>query len=200
MLDSMADLEDAPSMPKVRGLYRSEYQKLVDLGVFEGQHVELIDGQVVEMSPQGPAHGWVITNLAQVLRSIIPPSMIVREEKALVVGMRSQLVPDITVVNRPKRYTDDHPHEAFLIVEVANTSVRYDLTSKAAAYAAMGVPEYWVVDVNAETVTDHKHASLDGFRTKMVYRRGDAIPPVAFPDHRVLVDEVFDMPAAPDAG
>jgi Uma2 family endonuclease len=136
----------------VRRLTADEAMRMVEAGILgEDEHVELLDGALVEMSPQGPEHSAAITILADRLRGAYAGRAHVREEKPLTTGRFSLPEPDVAVVRgQPGAFAHKHPTgaDAVLVVELAWSSQREDRL-KASTYAAGGVAVYWLVDLVA---------------------------------------------------
>ena len=141
-------------------LTRDQFDRLVELGEFEGEHVELIEGALVELTPQGSEHSGVIALLCDefvaALRARHGRRYLVRPQLPLAVSARSQPEPDLAVVERSVASLAEHPSTACLVVEVAASSQRIDLVHKVALYAEAGVPEYWVIDLVAREVVVHR--------------------------------------------
>jgi Uma2 family endonuclease len=136
----------------IRKFTVDEALRMVDAGILEkDEHVELLDGALVEMSPQGPKHANAVTRLSNQLRQAYLGRAVVREEKPFAATAYSLPEPDIAVVRAPiERYDDAHPSgtDTLLVVELALTSRAID-RRKAAIYAAAGVPAYWLLDLAA---------------------------------------------------
>jgi Uma2 family endonuclease len=138
--------------PPVRRFTADEAMRMVEVGIVgEDEHVELLDGALVEMSPQGPRHAAATTRLANRLRGAYAGSSHVREEKPLAASEHDLPEPDVAVVrDQEGDYYEHHPTgvDAILVVELALSSQRID-RRKAAIYAAGGVEVYWLVDLAA---------------------------------------------------
>lgn len=152
-----------------------EVKRMVEAGILrEDERIELIEGRLCTVSPQGPDHSYVTLTLAARLRGLYGIAMTVREEKPLDCGADSLPEPDIAVVvGEPTVHRDQHPRgdECVLVVEVAKTSQASD-QAKAAVYAKAGVPEYWLVDLAAYQVVVHR-ALADGRYGDIVTLAGD---------------------------
>src|SRR5688572_1840129 len=109
----------------VRPLRRREYEKLAELGLFEGERIELIEGAIVRMSPHGPAHDSTIDRLTELLVIALRGRARVRVQGAFAASDDSEPEPDVAVIP-PRDYDDAHPTEAWLIIEVADTSLAKD--------------------------------------------------------------------------
>ena len=147
---------------RLRGLRRAEYERLVSLGEFEGEHIELLGGALIEVSPQGTRHTWVITRLGKLL-TLALPHLDVLQEKPFALDDESEPEPDVAVVDPIA--PDQRVARAHLLVEVAETSQVLDLGEKASRYAAAGVPIYWVFDLTARQVVVHTNPGSEGYQT-----------------------------------
>jgi Uma2 family endonuclease len=141
-----------PEQPSVRRFTTDEAIRMVELGIVgEDEHVELLGGALVEMSPQGPPHAFSTIRLAERFRAAYAGVGHVREEKPLTASEYDLPEPDIALVRGAiDEYAQRHPtgRDAILIVELALTSQRID-RRKAAIYAAAGVEVYWLLDLVA---------------------------------------------------
>ena len=139
-----------------------EFHRMVESGVFPADlRLELVEGDLVEMSPIGPKHAAIVRRLTTRFAPLAT-----RGEAPLVVGS-SELYPDLALL-RPdlESYASRHPQgqDALLVVEVADTSLRYDLQVKLPLYAQAGVPEVWVVDLEGKRVLVHRKPEGGGYR------------------------------------
>lgn len=130
---------------------KDEYQKLTTIFP-EGVRVELVEGVLVEMSPQNPQHSYCVAKLSKALTRGLPENYTVRVQLPLDLTNSSQPEPDIAVVKADSKHFSAHPTNALLVVEVADTSLEYDRETKKALYQTAGIPEYWIVDVGSRTV------------------------------------------------
>jgi Uma2 family endonuclease len=186
MLDASLLLPEHP-----RPLKRTEYDRLVALGAFEDERVELLHGVLVDMSPNYPGHASPIDRLTMILAPAFSGKAIVRIQLPLVAHDESEPEPDVAVVPLGD-YRKEHPGAALLVIEVALSSLNKDRKVKAPLYAASGFREYWIVNV-AETVIEVHRAPAEG-RYASVTRHsvGEVLRPEAFPDVAVNVANVFD--------
>ncbi|MBC8068299.1 MAG: Uma2 family endonuclease [Deltaproteobacteria bacterium] len=142
-----------------------DVERMVESGILaEDARVELVEGELVAVSPQGPEHSGGKGVLAQLLRRAHPDAYL-REQDPLRCGDHSLPEPDLAVVRgRPQDYMRRHPRgdEAILVVEISRTSQRLD-RRKASVYAGAGVPEYWWIDQVARRVTVHREPSAGGY-------------------------------------
>lgn len=172
----------------LRRFTRAEYDRFVELGVFEDEKVELLHGFLVEMSPQGARHAYATRHLQRILMDALSPRAEVHSQSPLALRDDSQPEPDLAVVPLGD-YRRAHPTAAQLVVEVADSSQRKERRSKAPLYATAAIPEYWIVLV-ADGVVEIYREPRDGRYTRMeTVDRGGTITMAAFPDVRVRVDD-----------
>ncbi len=134
---------------------RLEYDRLAEEGFFEGKKVELLDGVIVTMSPQNSSHAGTVNRILYVLMERLGASAIIRSQLPIILDDWSEPEPDIAVCRPdPYQYTRSHPtaDKVPLVLEVAETSLRYDRGSKAGAYARSGIPTYWIVNLEDRSV------------------------------------------------
>lgn len=175
-----------------------QFHHLGDLGVFEGRRAMLIGGVIVEEGPMNPPHAIAATNTEDAVRAAFGPGWHVRVAKPLVVGRTTDPEPDAAVLpGRPADYPS-HPTTAALVVEVADTSLGYDTTTKAEWYATAGVADYWVVDVSGRQLLVFRDPlplpaglGATAYRTRTAHAPGDAVAPLAAPNAAVQVADLL---------
>jgi len=153
-------------------------------GALEGMPVELVEGFLVDVSPQGPQHAALVQAL---MRWFAPNLDLLRVQMPLAAGEASEPEPDIALVEHddPTR----HPSTALLVVEVAVTSQEQD-EHKATLYARAAVPTYWLVDVRSRTVTAFSEPSSDGYGHRLVLDGDDPLP-APVPAEPMTVTKLF---------
>lgn len=137
----------ATAEPKLRLFNLDEYYRMAELGLFRGERVELIEGEVVQMSAQKSLHAVSIGLSESALRNAFGTGYWVRSQMPLHFGSRSGPEPDLAVVPGGPRDYSDHPTSALLVVEVSDTSLDYDRGPKARLYAGAGIADYWIVNL-----------------------------------------------------
>lgn len=139
-------LQKYPS-PRFLSFTREQYRHLAALGFFAGRRTELIFGEIYQMSPMGWPHVIACNKVANVLREVFRGFGWVNAEHPFAAA-ESDPEPDVSVIpGRMEDYTD-HPTAALLVVEVADSTLGYDTTTKAELYATAGIADYWVHDVD----------------------------------------------------
>ena len=137
-----------------RRLSVDDYHRMIAAGVLdEDEHIELLEGVIVEMSPQGPRHAEVIRKLCDPQFAALPPDFLIQAQLPLTLGPDSEPEPDAAVVpRRQEGYGHGHPTTAALVFEVSGESLRKDRLVKSALYARAGIPEYVIVNVDESSV------------------------------------------------
>ncbi len=169
-----------------RRLTRAEYDRMAKLGFFEGEHVELIHGIVVRMSPIGPPHSEVVDRLTSLLVRGLGDRARVRVQQPFLASDESEPEPDVAIVIE-RSYADAHPDSAHLIIEVAETSLTYDRDTKGPLYAASNVSEYWIVDVKGQFVEVYSDPLDNTYTKQRRVAAGEVLSPAAFPDVTIRV-------------
>lgn len=177
-----------PAPELFRPLRRVEYDQLVALGTFQGERIELIGGALRRMSPIGPPHTSTVDDLNQLLVLALVGRARVRVQGSFAADDLSEPEPDVCILPLGDYYSAD-PREAHLIIEVADSSLRYDREEKAQLYAACGVPEYWVVNSVDRAVEVHREPSASGYREVASVPKGARLRLLAFPDVELAVDD-----------
>lgn len=185
-LDAMASSPEGVNTENVRPLRRAEYDRLVDAGSFDGEKVELIDGRLLAMSPQGGRHAFSVTRLTKLLVLALGDRADVRAQVPLAASDISEPEPDIAIVT-PGEYLDDHPQRALLVIEIAQASLRQDRTIKKVLYATAGVPEYWIVNLEAGVVEAYREPGGETYGAQTEYGRDATITVPGFDDVRIAV-------------
>ena len=185
--------------PRTRKFTRDEYYRMAELGLFDGQRVELIEGEVIEMSPQGTRHFTSVRLASEALRKAFDEGYEIRPQGPLVLNDHTEPEPDVVVVRGEARdYSNSHPTNALLIVEVADTTLDYDRHRKGSLYARAGIEDYWIVNLNEGCVEVYRNPQAMegmpfgyGYGEVRVYHRGEIISPIAKPDAMVRVDDLL---------
>lgn len=190
VLSSQSHIQDLVASERLRPFRRSEYERLADAGFFQDERVELLDGAIVEMTPQGTRHAGTIQMLTDGLAAALGSRASLRVQLPFAAADTSEPEPDLLVVP-PGDYTRSHPTKAWLIIEVAGSTLKKDRRVKSAIYAAAGVPEYWLVDLVAGVIEVRTHPAGDVYAEVRSGRPGDRIRLQAFPDVELAVSDII---------
>src|SRR5215467_13899211 len=141
---------------------RAEYDRLVDLGMFEGERLELLDGLLVLREPQGSPHAATVSLIGQVVATAFGPGWHPRLQMPLALDDDSEPEPDVAVVTGvPREYLGAHPATAALAVEVAEATLRLDRV-KSGLYARAGIQDYWIVNLVERVLEVHREPHVGG--------------------------------------
>jgi Uma2 family endonuclease len=181
----------APIFTKKR-FTADEYGRMVAAGIFrEGDRVELIDGQVLVMHSLGPRHNACVARANRDLVRAAGDEAIVLPQGSVRLDLFYQPQPDLVLL-RPRNdfYASRHaaPGDILLVIEIADTSLEYDRDVKAPVYAAAGIPEYWLADLNTNIVWRHSRPERGVYRVVEEYRRGLSLAPQQLTSCAIAVD------------
>lgn len=175
---------------EIRPLRRQEYDQLVALGAFVDERIELLEGQLVPMSPIGPPHSGSVQELTMLLVPALVGRAIVRIQSPFAALDSSEPEPDVAIVPIGD-YHQEHASEAHLIIEVAQSSLARERGQKQRIYARAGVPEYWIVNIEGRSVEVHNEPGPEGYAVREVVGYDGSLAPRAFPDVVVEVRRIL---------
>jgi Uma2 family endonuclease len=167
-----------------------DYHRMVEAGILDDRPVELLNGEIIEMSPEGTPHANRSTKGANYLRQLLGDRAEIREGKPITLSDRSEPEPDIAIVQPLDEEYDHHhpyPENIFWLIEFSNSSLEKDLEVKRKAYAAAGIPEYWVVNLRQMELVVLRALHAEDYQEEATLTEG-TIQPVAFPDVTVAVN------------
>ena len=152
-----------------------DYHRLVEAGILEeDSQVELLNGQIVQMSPVGDLHAACVDKLNELFRDILGKSVIIRVQSPVYLEKYSEPEPDIAILKRKENfYADGHPRpeDVLLIVEVADTSIKKDKELKVPAFANAGIPECWIVNLGKQQIEQYYQPAEGEYQHKHIYSR-----------------------------
>ncbi len=168
-------------------------------GIFgEDDRVELLDGEIIEMTPIRRRHAGCVNRLARLLAGRLQDLAVLSVQNPVRLDPYSEPQPDLALLRpRPDDYAGSHPgpSDILLIIEVADTSAGWDRRRKVPVYAAAGVPECWLADLAAETLEVSRQPEAGAYREVWALRPGEAVVPAAFPDVVLEVADLLPQPA-----
>lgn len=172
-----------------------DYHKMVDAGILgEDDRVELIRGEIVQMSPIGPPHNGTIHRAIRSLTTNVGERAILGVQGSIRLDEYDEPQPDLYLL-RPKEdfYTSRHagPADILLIIEVADSSLDYDRTTKMHLYAETGVPEYWISDLQNDCIIIYSDPGNAAYRNVQQFCRGEKLTPKLLPDCSIPVESLL---------
>lgn len=190
--------------PYQRRWTRAEYERLVTLGLFDGQRIERLEGEIIEMGPMLGPHAVALGLMIDALTPWVGRGAILRPQMPLALGddptgRDSDPEPDIALVAGHWRdFAATHPTTALLIVEIADSSLAYDRTRKTRAYARARVADYWIVNLVDRQVEIYRRPEpepgMDGawrYGEQSIAGLGDRVSPLARPRAIIAVRDVL---------
>jgi Uma2 family endonuclease len=169
-----------------------EYHRMAEVGILSrSDRVELIDGEIVVMSPIGSRHAACVSSANRALVTAAGNDAIVQPQGSVRLDLYYEPEPDLVLL-RPRAdfYASRHraPGDVLLVIEIADSSLEYDRDVKGPAYAAAGIPEYWLADLNANVVWRCSSPDRGVYQRVDECRRGQSIAPRLLPTCVVPVD------------
>ena len=164
------------------------YHQMIETGLLDERKVELVRGEIIEMSPEGAPHSYYCDEISEYLRRILGDRAKVREAHPITLPNNSEPEPDIAIVrNRPTLYRDQHPHpeDIFWLIEIANSSLAKDIGVKKDLYGDAGIAEYWVINLSESVLIVFRNWTTSGYQSTSSFTTG-SITPLAFPE--LLID------------
>jgi Uma2 family endonuclease len=174
---------------------RSEYERLVELGIFVGERLELLDGLLVVQEPQGSPHAAIVAHIGEVLAGVLAAGWHVRRHAPLALDDDSEPEPDVAVVaGQARDYIGGHPATAALVVEVADSSLRLDRRVKGTLYARAALPEYWIVNLADRQVEVHRvpeSSPEPSYRSVEILSPAGSVTPLAAPGATIRIADLL---------
>ena len=186
--------------PQKRLFTREEYHAMGKAGIFApNERVELLEGEIIAISPMGDRHSSCITRVNRVFAGLnIANRAIVSVQSPVVTSSTSEPEPDIALL----AFHDDlydfgkpRPQDVLLLVEVSDSSLEYDREVKLPYYASLRIPEVWIANLQDDRIEASTEPTPQCYRATRIYTRGDTISPTAFPDLQINVNDI--IPARP---
>ncbi|MGD8700478.1 MAG: Uma2 family endonuclease [Gemmatimonadales bacterium] len=171
-----------------------EYQRMVEAGILrEDDRVELVDGRIVEMTPIGERHAACVRRLTNLLAERARGRAIVDVQDPVYLDRWSLPQPDVTLLRPRADFYTAHPRpeDLLLVIEVADTSLRYDRDEKLPRYAAAGIPEAWLVDLAGDRIDVHREPGPDGYSRVQIVARDAELEVAALPGVTLRADEIL---------
>jgi len=172
-----------------------DYYRMAEFGVLRpGARLELLDGQIIDMSPIGPAHAAVGKRLNECFSRLAQGRWLMAVQDPLRLDDHSEPEADLMLLKRaPDFYASRHPlpEEVFLLIEVADATLEFDRDEKLPVYGRAGIAEVWIVNLADATVEVYREPHFAGYASRVILRAGDKAKPQGFPDVAVDVAELL---------
>ncbi|HLB17276.1 MAG TPA: Uma2 family endonuclease [Burkholderiales bacterium] len=181
--------------PQRRKLSADQFERMGQTGILgPDARVELIEGELIEMAPIGSRHAAAVDFLSMHFARLVGDAALVRTQNPLRLADDSEPQPDLMLLRpRADRYRSAHPRPAdvLLLIEVAETTLVFDRETKLPLYAKHGVPEVWILDLDARRLEIHREPGEGGYRRKLERGEAESIAPMALPAAALQVGAVF---------
>jgi Uma2 family endonuclease len=173
----------------------SQYHQMSEAGIFsENDKVELINGEIIEMSPIGRRHTACVNRLNSVFSQLLGNKVIIAVQNPIILNNLSEPEPDIALLKpRADFYESGHPQpqDIFLLIEVADSSLEYDRDVKIPLYASSGISEVWLVDIYEQVIIVYRYPSENGYSDIQTLSRGEKLSIQAFPEINLVVNDIL---------
>lgn len=171
-----------------------DYHLMIESGVLNNRSVELIEGEIVQVSPESPLHRFTNDSVAEYLRKLLQDQAKIFEAHPITLK-NSEPEPDIAVVHLPDtNYLNRHPYpeDIYWLIEISHTTLEDDLNRKKRVYASAGINEYWIIDLKNNELIVFRNPSGNDYKSKDTFNEGE-INIVAFPNIKVAVDVLLKL-------
>ncbi len=171
----------------------ADYHQMVESGVLAGRQVELIGGQIIDMAPELPIHRATYRRGVKYLEALLGEHAVVFSAAPVTLPSDSEPQPDISIVRAPEsRYNERHPGpgDIYWLIEVANSSLTYDLGEKAQMYARDQIQDYWVLDIRHQKLWVHREPQGTQYQVIEQLTTGPIVP-LALPAIEVAVERLL---------
>jgi Uma2 family endonuclease len=172
-----------------------EYLRMGEAGVFHPEaRLELIEGEIIEMSPVGDRHVVCVNRANALFTSRLAGKVMVSVQNPVRLSRYTEPQPDIVLAPwrddfyASKRLSAEH---TVLVIEISDSTVRYDRNRKMPLYAQAGVPELWIENLQEDVILVYRDPGPKTFSTSLVFHRGESVSLAAFPDVAFNVDELL---------
>lgn len=182
---------------KIHRWTRQDYYKMAELGFFRGKRVELIEGEIIEMSPMKTAHATAVRLIIDALKEVFASGFVIDSQLPMSFGKASEPEPDVAVVKGEIRdFVAAHPKTAALVVEVSDSTLRYDQTKKAGVYAKSKIREYWILNLQNRCLEVYRRPIQDkklGFvyTEIQILTEKDSVAPLVKSESKIKVADLL---------
>lgn len=184
--------ENTDDEPRVHKWTKEEYYRMSEIGFFDGKRVELIEGEIIEMAAMNAPHATALRLTFAALRQIFAEGFVVDSQLPFDLGEHSEPEPDAAVIRGGLRdFIHAHPQDAMLIVEISDTTLRYDRTRKQRIYARHQIQEYWIVNINQRCLEVYRRPVGDGYTEIFVFNEQDRVSPIGMPNVQIAIRDLL---------
>lgn len=184
--------------PRKRLISARDYMWMAENGLFEGQRVELIGGEIIDMPPVSEAHAQSLTDTSEKLFEPFIGRFKTRIQQPFYAGENGRPEPDIAIVRPESLNADQPPSEAVLLVEISRSTLHYDQTTKASLYASLGIADYWIVNLVENTVEVYRQPIERAeaqfgydYANRQIYQRGQSVSLLECPEVSIEVNAML---------
>jgi Uma2 family endonuclease len=172
-----------------------DYHRMGETGILDdSERVELLEGKIIQMSAKGTAHRSAVGRTYKLLEKRLGNQAWISIQDPIKLNERSEPEPDVAIVQiDPLDYADHHPtpSEVYLIIEVADSSLKFDCETKGKAYAQAGIADYWVLDIVKRQLYVFREPNEEDYESKVILVENEIISPLQFPDFQIGVSEML---------
>ena len=172
-----------------------DYHRMIEAGILRDRRVELLKGEIVEMSPEGEPHAYFSSEAGEYLTRLLGDCAMIRQSKPITLPNDSEPEPDIAIVQRLGReYLEHHPYpeNIFWLIEYSDSTLDKDLQTKSKVYAEVKIPEYWVVNLKRRQLVIFRDPQDGEYASKFTLS-GGTIYPLAFPEVAISIDSIVSI-------
>jgi Uma2 family endonuclease len=178
---------------------QKEYYQMAELGFFHGKRVELIEGEIIEMSPMNKAHATSVRKTLDCLRLVFKENYLIDSQLPVSFSKITEPEPDIAVIEgKIEDFVNSHPKTAALIIEISDATLSYDRNRKASLYAKNKIQDYWVVNLKDRRLEVYRRPIKDknsfygfGYAERLIFTDKETASPLAAPDAKIKVADLL---------
>lgn len=175
------------------------YHKMAELGFFQDKRVELIEGEIIEMSPMNKPHATAIRKILSIMNAVFQKDYLIDSQLPMSFSKLSEPEPDIAVIKgKISDFIESHPQNAELIIEVSDTTLGFDRNRKASLYAKNNIQDYWIINLKDERLEVHRRPIVDntmsygfGYAESFIFTKNDEVSPLAEPNAKIKVADLL---------
>ncbi len=173
----------------------AQYEQMGETGFLQAdERVELLGGNIVDMSPIGRRHAAFVSRLHQIFNDVLTKKIIIWAQNPVILDDYSEPEPDLVILKaKADFYESAKPiaEDVFLLVEISDSTLAKDRNIKIPLYAEANIQEVWLVNLNEDMVEVYRHPAGDKYNSFNTYKLGDNLSILAFPDVQITVDQIF---------